>query len=635
MRSRLIAVAACAAALAAPAQAATTVTAPVFDGKGRLVQTPLAPPPGTARLTKQRALALVLAEPKVRDWLARYPRTKRVDEERYDSKTGVWTVKVWREPAGQIVEATVDDAGATVLTAWTGPQVAWGMARGSPGAFGGEKINDPWVWGAFCVVFLLGLADFRRLLSLRNLDLLMLLSPTAALYYFNQGDVFTSVPLFYPALLWVVGRGIWIGFSGRGSPTRAVLPAWVLLAATVFLAGFRIGLNVQDSNVIDVGYSGVIGAHRIVNGEAPWGNFPVEEGRKACGAANAAGEIRERIQTNGRCESANPQGDTYGPVAYEAYIPGYAIFGWSGKWDSLPSSHFTAIVFDLLCLVGLWLVGVRFGGIALGATLAFAWAAYPFTQYASSSNTNDAIMPAFLIWGFWLVSAPAARGALAALSGWTKFASLIVAPLWVTYNAPRRFVAGFLLATLAAFAVVLLEPSPLHELRVFWDRTVRWQVGRESPWSLWGWGQYHARGLPDLQVVQRVLQGLLVVGALAFAVVPRRKSPLQLAALTAALLAGFQVVQTYWLYTYIPWFYGFAAIALLSHRHAQRLDPERAAVVGAVDEDSLDPDAALGGLESHGEPRAHAADRELGPDADDAVVRPGHAGVGDGGGSAA
>jgi peptidoglycan/LPS O-acetylase OafA/YrhL len=86
-----------------------------------------------------------------------------------------------------------------------------------------------------------------------------------------------------------------------------------------------------------------------------------------------------------------------------------------------------------------------------------------------------------------------------------------------------------------------------------------------------------------------VLQGLLVAGALAAAVVPRRKSPLQLAALTAALLAGFELVLTYWLYTYIPWFFPFAAIALLApaalHRprasggNADELDPVRAAVV--------------------------------------------------------
>jgi hypothetical protein len=401
------------------------------------------------------------------------------------------------------------------------------------------------------------------------------------------------------------------------------LPVWVLLAATVFLAGFRIGLNVEKSNVIDVGYSGVIGAERIAkDGEAPWGNFPVEKttpnGKttlKACGPADASGEIRNWIQTNGRCEGANPEGDTYGPVAYESYIPGYLAVGWSGTWDDLPAAHFTSIAFDLLTLLGLWLVGLRFGGARLAAVLGFAWAAYPFTQYVSNSNTNDAIMPCFLVWGFWLASAPVARGALAALSGWTKFASLVVAPLWLTYPGrmpSRRAVLGFAAATLAAFSILLLEPDPIHAAHVFWERTVSFQSGRSAPWSLWDWRQYHARGLPDLHVVQNLLQGLLIAGAIVAAFFPRRKSPLQLAALTGALLAGFELVLTYWLYTYIPWFYPFAAMALLapalplrqlvtvSGGDADELDRLRPAVVGAREEDALQPHVAFGRLEPNG-----------------------------------
>jgi hypothetical protein len=566
---RLLAVALVSLVVAPPAAAAaaTSPTAPVFDGQGRLVQTPLAPPPTAPRLSKQEALRRFEHAPKVAAWLSRYPHAGLVDEETFDAKTGSWTVKLWWGAAGEIAEGRVDDATGSILEAWTGPQVAWKMGRGYAGAFGGRTINNPWLWGAFCLVFLLGLADLRRPLSLRNLDLLFLLSPTASLWFFNHGDVFTAVPLFYPLLAWVVLRGTWIGATGRAPRGRPLWPAWILLAAAVFLAGFRVGLNVESSNVIDVGYSGVIGAERIVHGQAPWGNFPVEDGLKACGPADASGEIRERIQANGRCESANPQGDTYGPVAYEAYIPGYLAVGWSGKWDDLPAAHFAAIMFDLLTLLGLWLVGLRLGGPRLAATLAFAWAAYPFTQYVSNSNTNDAIMPCFLVWGFWLASSPVGRGIFGALSAWTKFASLVVAPLWLTYPDRRpkpRYLAGFALATVAAFSVVLLEPSPLHELRVFWDRTVAWQVGRDSPFSLWDWRQYHAHGLPDLHLVQRGLEALLVLAALAAALLPRRKSPLQLAALTAALLAGFELVLTYWLYTYIPWFYPFAAIAVLA-----------------------------------------------------------------------
>ena len=236
------------------------------------------------------------------------------------------------------------------------------------------------------------------------------------------------------------------------------------------------------------------------------------------------------------------------------------------------------IAFDLLCILGLFLVGLRFGGSAFGATLAFAWTAYPFTQYSSSSNTNDALLPAFLIWGLWLVTSPPARSGFAALAGWTKFAALIVAPMWITYRLTReqvlRALAGFAVATLAAFSILLLEPNLGHAVRVFWDRTIPWQIGRDSPFSIWDWRQYHAKGIPNLHVVQRFLQALLVAAALVFALVPRRKTPLQLAALTGVLLLGFELVLTHWSYLYIPWFFPFVAYATLAPRAAPEPVPE-------------------------------------------------------------
>jgi hypothetical protein len=476
-------------------------------------------------------------------------------------------VKVWSGKAGQIALGKVDDATGAVTEAWTGPQVAWKMARGYRGAFGGTKINSPEIWLAFCAAFLVGLADWRRVRSIRNLDLLVLLGFSISLWFFNRAEVFWSVPLAYPPLVYVAARLAWIGARNRRAApaSRPLWPVWALAAAAVFLAGFRIGLNVQASNVIDVGYAGVIGGERIAHGQSPYGHFPVEENRKPCGPAGGDGEIRERIQENGRCESANPRGDTYGPVAYLVYVPGYWLFGWSGKWDSLPAAHFTSIAWDLVCLVGLALVGRRYGGLRLGATLAFAWVAYPFTQYVSSSNTNDAVLPAFLIWGFWLASSAPARGAAVALSGLTKFASLIVAPLWLTYRGSRRaFAAGLAVAGLASLSVLLLEPSLVDAARTFGERTVAWQLGRESPFSIWDWRQYHAAGIPDLHLVQQVLQVVLVAAAIAVAFVPRRKSPLQLAALTGALLVGFELVLTHWFYLYIPWFFPFAAFALLA-----------------------------------------------------------------------
>jgi hypothetical protein len=581
----------CGAALAlCPVAQAGPPSQPVSDSNGRIVQTPVVDATHeSARLTEARAEAIFLQDVKVADWLSRYPRKGRRVTATYEPKAekctsgtqgGCWNVRVDLDPAGEIAAGTVDDRLGVVTEAWTGPQVAWKMARGGKGAFGGVKINSYGVWLGFCAAFLLGLAEFRRVLSWRNLDLLMLLSFSVSLWFFNRGNIFTSVPLAYPPLVYLIARCAWIGFTGRAVRGTIIWPYWVLLAAAVFLAGFRIGLNIEDSNVIDVGYAGVIGAERIAAGQSPYAHFPVEESLKACGPADALGEIRDRIQTNGRCESANPQGDTYGPVSYESYLPGYWIRGWSGKWDDLPAAHFTSIAFDIACLIGLALVGFRFGGMLLASVLTFAWAAYPFTQYVSSSNTNDVIPAAFLVWGFWLATSAWARGIFVALSSWTKFASLVVAPLWLTYPEVRwrasrqfAFVGGFLVASAAAFSIFLLEPSPLHAAHVFYERTLKTQIDRESPFSLWDWRQYHARGVPDLHLLQRVLEGLLVVGAIAFAFVPRRKSPLQLAALTAVLLLGFELVLTHWFYLYIPWFFPFAAYALLASGGRRDTEP--------------------------------------------------------------
>ena len=544
---------------AARAGTPTTTTSPF---------TPPASVSGAApHLKRAEVISRFLAVPKVRDWLKRYPPSPQTDA---SYSLGDWTVNVWSGAAGEVAKGTVDDSSGAVTEAFTGPQVAWAMARGVKGAFGGQKINEPWLWLTFCGLFLFGLVDWRRPLTLRTVDLFALVSLSVSLWFFNHGHIFAAMSLAYPPLAWALARCLWVGGSDRSSRGTTVWPVWFLLALTVFLAGFRIGLNVRASNVIDVGYSGVIGADRIWHGQSPYGHFPQEGDLKGCGPADSAGEVRDRVQTNGRCETANPLGDTYGPVAYLAYVPGYLLFGWSHKWDTLPAVHFTSIVFDLLALVGLGLVGRRLGGPRVGAAAAFAWAAWPFTQYASSSNTNDSIGPALLTLGFLALTSPAARGAAVAVSGWTKFASLLLLPLWTGYPEARRpravvlAVLGFLLATVAVFFVLFLEPSPWHGARVFYDRTVRFQIGRDSPFSLWDWRQYHAKGLPDLHLVQRVLEAALVLGSLALAFVPRRRSPLRMAALTAAVLIGFELVLTHWFYLYLPWFFPFVVLALIA-----------------------------------------------------------------------
>ena len=149
-----------------------------------------------------------------------------------------------------------------------GPARRWrGRWRAEgPAPSAARRSTPPWVWLLFCGVFLLGLADLRRPRSLRNLDLLALLSFTVSLRLFNEGEIFWSAPLAYPPLVYLLVRCLWI--ARRDRPPRAskpLWPVWVLAAAAVFLAGFRVGLNIEaPRSTIDVGFAGVIGGQRIV-----------------------------------------------------------------------------------------------------------------------------------------------------------------------------------------------------------------------------------------------------------------------------------------------------------------------------------------------------------------------------------
>jgi hypothetical protein len=264
------------------------------------------------------------------------------------------------------------------------------------------------------------------------------------------------------------------------------------------------------------------------------------------------------------------------------------VYGWSGHWDHLRAAKLTSVALDVLALVGLGLVGLRFGGPRLGATLAFAWAAYPFTQYVASSNSNDAVMPVLLVWGFWLLTSAAARGLFVGLASLAKFAAFLLVPLWASYPTGLRrprgvtpFAVGFLVACVLSLWILLLEPNPIDAARAFWDRSVGYQLSRPSPFSIWDWDQYR---YPDLAPVQTALKFAVVAAAALLAFVPRERSPLRVAAFSAALLIGFEIVLTHWFYLYIPWFFPLAAFALLAPAAAEAARPEARSPERAVRE---------------------------------------------------
>jgi hypothetical protein len=512
------------AALAAVLLALLLVPAAAAGAGTNQVETP-----GPNELTEAQAIRVARGDAKVR----KETRENGVLTPTAELKDEKWGVG-WFSDGEEVALVYIDPHSGEVEESWTGYQVAWEMARGYPGAFA-HKFDAVWIFVPFCLFFLLGLVDWKRLWRVANLDLAMLLGFVASFYFFNRGNIGVSVPLQYPPLVYFLCRCLWIGFKGRGEGLRPIWPATWLLVAALFLMGVRVGLNMADAGAIDVGYAGVVGADKIAHGEAIYGNFP------------------EDIHS----------GDTYGPVNYFAYLPFERIWPYSGEWDDLPAAHGASVAFDLLTFGFLILLGLRIRpgpeGKRLAAILAFGWAAYPYTGYVLESDSNDALIAALLVATLLLMAKPLARGATLALATWAKFVPAVLAPMFLTYETRRRtqllFFAGFAAITVAFMTWPAIDPG----LKTFWERSVGAQTGRSSPFSVWG----------QVSALEP-LRDAILVGTAALAVFlafrPRRKSLLQVSALSAALLLGVQLTLHHWFYLYIVWWFPLLLFALATLR---------------------------------------------------------------------
>ena len=514
------------------------------------------PPRGYALSAKQ-VVRIAERGAKVR---AERRRHRRFEPIAYTRGPGRWQVS-WFDSGDEVAQARVDDASGAVLEEWTGEQVAWTMARGYDGAFG-RKLNAPYVWIPLCVLFLAPFVDRRRPFRLLHLDLLVLLGFGVSHVFFNRGEIGVSVPLVYPVLLYLLARLAWTGLRPREVGERLVphVPIKWLALALLCLVPLRVGLNVVDSHVIDVGYAGVIGADRVADAK------PLYEGAFSRDVEH---------------------GDTYGPLNYLLYLPFEQALGWSGGWSDLAAAHAAAIAFDLATLLGLVLLGRRLRagreGRELGVALGYAWATYPYALFALQTNSNDGLVALCTVLALLALTleparqglSAAARAGAVALGTAAKFAPLVLAPLLATAGCPRRLGRGrqalafcAVLALLLAAALVPFLPD--GGMRELYDRTLGYQAGRPSPFSVWGQA-------PSLGWLQTAVEGATALFALALAFVPRRKTPLQVAALAAGALIVLQLGATHWFYLYVVWFAPLALVALLGRYRGPAIGPQRPA----------------------------------------------------------
>jgi hypothetical protein len=344
-----------------------------------------------------------------------------------------------------------------------------------------------------------------------------------------------------------------------GEPLVPFAPAAVLVAGIVLLGGFRIGLELTEGRVGDVGYASAVGATRIQEDKPLY----VDSG---------AGDLHF---------------DTYGPVNYLAYDPFVRIWKPTRQQIDMPQDYeltaarAAAIAFDLLTIVGLFLLGLQLrGGRAgrmLGLALAYGWVSLPYTLFPLMSNTNDTLISALVVFALLGLTSPAGRGAMITLAGAAKFAPLALAPLFASGRGESklRAWAWFGLTAGLVFVMAVLPVIPKDGgLGVVYDQTIGFQFSRESPFSVWGQN-------PGLDPLLSIVKIAVIALAVAAAFVPRRRDTLQVAALGAAVLVATQFVAIHWFYLYIVWFAPFLLVALFGEYSTAR-EPVRAPLPATV-----------------------------------------------------
>ncbi len=491
------------------------------------------------RLSEVKAIKLAAASPEVREEFTRHGPHNA--EARYEE--GAWTVRFYVDERGAIggrptekgkEVATVGENDETwaLNYVYTGDQVGWNLARGVRGAYG-KQANYWWVWLPLALAFAAAFWRTDKLFAIRNLDIVALLGFLVSHGFFREGAVLEAVVLWYPPLVYLLIRTLLMGFGvGEKVEKTSNLPLWLLMVLAGLAGGLVLGLNV-DSRVIDVGYAGVVGADRILEGTAPYGTMPQDVGT----------------------------GDTYGPLNYLLYVPFVLMFGFSGEWDFLPAAHALTLFSFVAGAMALFITGYRLSGKEGAAVLVFAWAAFPYTVYATNNNTNDIIVAAVSAIGLAAAASPIARGASIAAGFAVKLYPLALGPLWIMYDGRKRkpiidFVLGGAGLVLVTFWVILLDGHPVKAVRLFYENTLAFQGDRVSPWSLFS-------QVPGLAFLQRPLMALAIFLSVLVAFVPREKTLRRLAALSAALVIAFQLTVNYWFYTYIIWFEPFVFVSLL------------------------------------------------------------------------
>lgn len=457
------------------------------------------------------------------------------------------------------------------------------------------QINEGVAVWIFVLVTMLVAFNFKRFKSWRNLDLVLLIFP--AIFLVNTVDL-SNAPVNSADAKVFGFLYFWLFLSTLALFVRALMRARdkhsegfapnlskkILITITIFFFGINSFLAlVRDPD--DSGYYTNLGAYQLLKtGAFPYGNPNLRGGAAA----------------------------TYGPVLYLVHIPYQIILrpivnrldgnslahkiivgSQEGGGDGSPvmATKLAIISLHLLAVGSLYYIGRRLANPIIGWVLAclYVSSAYVFGlggyQYFISGVTYIShLAPAgltLLAFALLISGRPIWSGIVLALGAGAIYYPIFYLPAWVGYLFWKRsgwvkFTLAFIItcAIIGTGVLLFTQHGPNESvLRVVYESTVGHQEAQNmygsSTFSFWstqpGFNAIWQKQLIEGWYLLRPSVIVFTLFLIATFFLARKRSSVQMAALTAAVAIGVQFWKSHAGGSYVEWYYPFLLIGILAY----------------------------------------------------------------------
>jgi len=508
----------------------------------------------------EKALEIARDDPRVQDILADFPEIRMVPS--YSERFDVWIVEfLLGDREAGMASVSLEQAAVVEFNFRAGElDEAAGDEDDRAGSLTIEsflrRIRPHFEGPAFCwlsiVLMFIFLGNFNRLLSLRNLDIILLYLICPFLLVLWQDTRFTYAGIFAVTLLFFLRclGGVWLKteHSLKDNLHLRKAAVFVLVLACLFHVQ-----TVYERPIDDCGICSVVGAQYIIEtGKLPYGADVGHMG-------------------------------VYGPLLYALHVPAIRLFqpdidfdSQRGAFDWGPYEQFemrgaqtVVLIFDLLAMLGLYCFGRKYGDKTTGLLLALVFALCPYVVGIGGAGglqwTSHIVGMAFVVFALVFVGWPIVAGLLLGLGSGMLYYPAFLSVLWLCYYArtstrreAMKFLSAFAAVGIACVVMILVMVEPAGEseglspLGAFVNDTIYFQQFSDgygqSRFSFWGQYRDIARWAKPIAGVSYLLF-CLFIGFL-----PGSMNMRRLVALTAAILVGTQFTLSHGGGTYIGFY---------------------------------------------------------------------------------